>query len=193
MQGREDIFMHYIQPHWNGLYSVARRYTMTEEDASDLVQETLLRAWKRFSAGEDGEYRGAWLFTILRNVAVDWYRMNQRKLSLFPVSHAELTEIASPSLAEPLAPLPTMDEEQFRDFLDDRIVAALDALKVPFREVIVLSVAGELTYREIADVLDCPVGTVMSRMARARRMLREKLADFVKGPRHRSGEMEQKR
>ena len=69
-----------------------------------------------------------------------------------------------------------MDERQFREFLDDKIAAALSALDPPFREVIVLSVAGGLSYREIAQVLDCPVGTVMSRMARARRTLRERLA-----------------
>ena len=64
-----------------------------------------------------------------------------------------------------------MSEEQFREFLDDKIAAALDALDPPFREVIILSVAGDLTYKEVAAVLDCPVGTVMSRMARARRTL----------------------
>jgi RNA polymerase sigma-70 factor (ECF subfamily) len=73
-----------------------------------------------------------------------------------------------------------MDEARFREFLDDTIVAAFDKLPPAFREVVVLSVAGGLNYREIAEVLDRPVGTVMSGMARARRALREALADFTK-------------
>ncbi|GJQ25984.1 MAG: hypothetical protein HBSAPP02_10160 [Phycisphaerae bacterium] len=72
-----------------------------------------------------------------------------------------------------------MDESQFREFLDDRVAAALDTLEPPYREVVVLSVAGGLNYREIGDVLECPIGTVMSRMARARRALREQLADYA--------------
>lgn len=186
--------MRYIQPHWKGLYSVARQYTVSEEDAGDLVQETLLRAWKNFSLVAEKEYRRAWLLAIMRNVAVDWQRMKKRKISLVLVPHSELTEIASSSLAEPFAPLPSMSEEQFLEFLDDRIVHALNALDGPFREVITLSVVGELSYGEIAKVLGCPVGTVMSRMARARRMLRERLADLVTNPKTRTrteGEVEQ--
>jgi len=71
-----------------------------------------------------------------------------------------------------------MSEEQFREFLDATIAQALDALEAPAREIVILSVAADLSYREIAEVLDCPIGTVMSRMARARRALREHLADF---------------
>ncbi len=76
-----------------------------------------------------------------------------------------------------------MDEERFREFLDERLVAALDALEPAFREVIILSVASGLNYREIAEVIGCPVGTVMSRMARARRALRERLGDLAQSQR----------
>jgi RNA polymerase sigma-70 factor (ECF subfamily) len=72
-----------------------------------------------------------------------------------------------------------MSEAHFYEFLDDRLVAALEELDPPNREVVVLSVAGGLNYREIGEVLDCPMGTVMSRMARARRALRERLAEFA--------------
>lgn len=194
MQGPADIFMHYIQPHWKGLHVVARQYAKSEEDASDLVQETLLRAWKNFSLAGEKEYRRAWLFTIMRNVAVDWQRMTKRRIKLHLLPHSELTEVASSSLADPFCPVPAMNEESFFEFLDDSIVAALNCLEPPFREVIVLSVAGELNYREIAEVFDCPVGTVMSRMARARRMLRERLADLAGSPKKRApktGEVEQ--
>lgn len=159
---------------------MARRYAAGEEDARDLVQETMLRAWRSFSPTDDRTYSRAWLFVIMRSAATDWHRSAARRIRLVPAADAELTELAPADLSEPFAPLGSGSEEQFRELLDDRIVSALDMLDAPFREVIVLSVAGDLTYREIAEVLDCPVGTVMSRIARARRALREGLADFAK-------------
>lgn len=176
MESSGEVFLRYIRPHWQRLHFVAQRYAAREEDARDLVQETLLKAWRGFSPTQDRTYRGAWLFVILRHVAFDWQRTAGRRIKLTFVPDSELTEIAPPDPTEAFCPLPTMDESRFREFLDERIVAALDALEPVFREVIVLSVAGGLNYREIAEVLDCPVGTVMSRMARARRGLREQLA-----------------
>ena len=171
-----EEFLRYVRPQWRGLHVVARRYVAGEEDARDLVQETLLRAWKSFAPTQERTYNRAWLFVIMRSAVIDWQRTSARRVKLVPASDAELTELAPADLTEPLAPLPSMDEERFREFLDDRLVTALDSLEPTFREVVILSVAGDLTYREIAEVLDCPVGTVMSRMARARRTLRENLA-----------------
>ncbi|MEE9160637.1 MAG: sigma-70 family RNA polymerase sigma factor [Gammaproteobacteria bacterium] len=182
MESQTDIFMKYIQTHRKALHIVARQYVMSEADASDLVQETLLKAWKSFSSTEEKEYSRAWLFAIMRNVALDWQKMNKRRIKLSPVPHSELTEIAASNLNEPLCQMPVMDEERFLQFVDDHIVAALDAIDPVFREVIILSAAGGLKYNEIAQVLDCPMGTVMSRMARARRMLRERLAGSVRKP-----------
>ena len=174
-----ESFLRYVRPLQRRLGHVARQYVAREEDGRDLIQETLLRAWRGFSPDEERTYHGAWLFAIMRNVALDWQRTARRRIRLVLMSDSELTELAPADPAEPLAPLPPMDEARFREFLDDRIVAALDQLTPAFREVIVLSVVGNLTYREIAEVLDRPVGTVMSGMARARRALREKLADFA--------------
>jgi RNA polymerase sigma-70 factor (ECF subfamily) len=179
MDTSPELFLSYVQPHWRRLHVVARQYVSSESDVLDLVQETLLRAWRSFSPSEEKTYRRAWLFVIMRNIVWEWHRTAGRRVRLVVVPDAELTEVASPDLTEPLSPLPTMDEERFREFLDDRSVAALDQLEPPFREVIILSVAGELNYREIADVLGCPMGTVMSRMARARRALREQLAGYA--------------
>lgn len=179
MNDTSDIFVASVRAHWRRLHIAARRYAATEHDAHDLVQETLLRAWRSFSpTGERGITR-AWLLVIMRNVAAEWHRTAGRRISLVPVPISELTELATADPSEPFAPLPSMDEGQFRELLDDRLAAALDALEEPFREVVLLSVAGELTYREIAEVLDCPVGTVMSRMARARRALRERLSEYA--------------
>lgn len=173
-------FLRYVRPHLRPLHHAARQYAARPEDTQDLVQEVLLRAWRNFSATDDRVYRQAWLFVILRNVAAEWRRTARRRIRLVPLEDAELTEMASVDPAGPLCPLPVMSEGQFREFLDDHIAAALDALAAPFREVLVLSVAGGLSYREIADVLDCPVGTVMSRMARARKTLRERLGEAAR-------------
>ena len=192
MENQTDIFMRYIQPHWKVLHFVARQYTVSETDASDLVQETLLKAWKSFSSTEEREYRRAWLFVIMRNIVLDWQKRDKHRIKLYLVAHSELTEIAATDLNEPLCQMPVMDEERFLQFVDDRIIAALDAIDPVFREVIILSAAGGLKYIEIAKVLDCPLGTVMSRMARARKKLRECLADFVSQPKKRAGKVERK-
>ena len=176
MSESSEVFLRYVMPHWKCLQHVARRYATAGEDAHDLVQETLLRAWRGFSPTKERTYRRAWLFVIMRNVALDWQRTSRRRVGLILGSDAELTEVSSPDPSEPFADFPTMDEARFRDLLDEHVAAAFDGLEGPFREVVLLSVAGELTYREIAEVLDCPVGTVMSRMARARRSMREHLS-----------------
>lgn len=178
------MFLEFVQPQLRQMYVVARQYVNGENEANDLVQESLLRAWRSFSSAQGRAYQRAWLFAIMRNVAWEWHRTATRRVRLVPFPDSELTEVASQNPEEPFAQLRAMDETRFREFLDDRILAALEALETPFREVVVLSVAGELSYREIAEVLGCPVGTVMSRMARARRILRERLAEFAQ-PRQR--------
>jgi RNA polymerase sigma-70 factor (ECF subfamily) len=192
MENQTDIFMKYIQPHGKALHLVARQYVMSEADVSDLVQETLLKAWKSFSSTEEREYCRTWLFVIMRNVAIDWQKKNKRRIKLSLVAHSELTEIAESDLNEPFCQMPVMDEERFLQFVDDHIVSALDAIDPAFREVIILFAAGGLKYSEIAQVLDCPIGTVMSRMARARIRLRKYLADFASKPQKRAGKVERK-
>jgi len=180
MSESETMFVGYVRPQWAKLHVVAQQYVANKNEAPDLVQETLLRAWRHFSSAEQPAFPAAWLFVIMRNVALDWQASARRrlKLTLLPVS--QLTEAASFEAEDTFASLPALSEEAFREFLDERIAAAVDALDAPYREVLILSVAGDLRYREIAEVLDCPIGTVMSRMARARRALRERLADYAK-------------
>ena len=180
MSDSAELFLQYVRPHWRRLHAVAGGYLAQRDDARDLVQETLLRAWRAFAPTDDRTYARGWLFVIMRNVVIDWQRSLARKVRLVPVEWDELTEIAAADPCEPLASLPALDEERFRELLDQRLVAGLDSLEPVFREVLLLSVAGDLNYREIAEALDCPVGTVMSRMARARRALREHLADFAR-------------
>lgn len=176
-----ETFLDFVRPHWRCLHLAAGQYARQGADARDMVQEALLRAWRNYAPSDRLSYERAWLFVILRNVAAEWHRTAGRRIRLVPATDVELTDVAGVEPGGPLGGLPAMDEASFREFLDDRVVAALDALAPAFREVVILSVAGGLTYREIAEVVDCPVGTVMSRMARARRELRSRLAALAPG------------
>lgn len=179
-RGLSDRFLHLVRPRWAVLHRVARRY-VEPGDVGDVVQETLLRAWRSFDELDAGCCKPSWLFVILRSVVVDRHRAAACRVRLVPVANGELTESAPVDPTAPFPEFPAMSDERFREFLDDRVARALDALEPRFREVIVLAAAGELTYREIATVLECPVGTVMSRMARGRRELRENLAEYARG------------
>lgn len=176
----ETAFLRLVRPCRRRLHFVARHYAGSAEDARDLVQETLLRAWRAYNPGEDRSYGEGWLFVIQRRVAAEWARQGSRRVTLVPIEHEELTELVGSQLSEPLEALPSSTEDQFREFLDQNIAAAFDSLEPAYREVVLLSVAADLSYREIAEVIGCPLGTVMSRMARARRALRERLAGVAK-------------
>lgn len=176
----ETAFLRLVRPCWRRLHVVARHYVGSAEDARDLVQETLLRAWTAYNPSEDRSYREGWFFVIQRRVVADWARRTTRRVTLAPVGHEALTELVGTELSDPLEALPSLTENQFREFLDQRVAAAFDSLDPAYREVVLLSVAADLNYREIAEVLGCPLGTVMSRMARARRALRERLASVAK-------------
>lgn len=183
MTEAETAFLRLVRPCWRRLHLVGRQYARSAEDTRDLVQETLLRAWSAYNPAEDRSYREGWLFVIQRRVALEWARQAERHLRLEPLEHDELTELAGSDVSEPLEALPSLSEEQFREFLDRSVVAAFDALEPAYREVMLLSVAADLDYREIAQVLGCPLGTVMSRMARARRAMRERLAHPINATR----------
>jgi RNA polymerase sigma-70 factor, ECF subfamily len=160
-------------PHLDLLYRVARRLTGDPTRAEDLVQDTMLkafRAWDRFEAGTNA--RG-WLLTILRNTFINDYRRARRT----PVT-------VDLELAEPHRIFQTVAEsdpegEFFRRVVDERVVAAIDGLPDEFREVLVLSDVEGLPYAEIAAMLNLPLGTVKSRLFRARRQLQAELYDHA--------------
>jgi len=168
-------FTRLLRPHWDALYAMARRYVWQEADARDLLQETALKAWRFHRSHPHEDYERAWWMTIMRRIVLDWQRQASRRIRMVPTTHVELTERYATDADEPFADPGAMDERRFREMLDESIVAALDRLEPLYREVILLHVCGGMRYREIGELLDCPIGTVMSRMARARRILREQL------------------
>ena len=156
-----------VLPHMNAAYNLARWLTRNDADAQDVVQEACLRAF-RYYAGFSGENPKAWLLTILRNTCFSWLAKN-RPADLAPLDDAVSESIALADEGGPQTPERAYLVADDRGRLD-RLIAGLPA---EFREVIVLREQEELSYREISEITAVPVGTVMSRLARARLRLRE--------------------
>lgn len=156
-------------PHLDAAYNLARWLAGNDHDAADVVQEAYLRAFKYFNSFAGGNAR-AWLLSIVRNAAYDW-RSRSREI---PVGDAVALSDGSPDAFERAGgedPLSLLMRERERS----RINQAIATLPVDSREVIVLREIEGLSYREIAEILSIPMGTVMSRLARARDMLRKLL------------------
>jgi RNA polymerase sigma-70 factor, ECF subfamily len=164
---RPGNFERAVLPHMSAAYNLARWLTRNDADAEDVVQEACLRAF-RYYAGFTGESPKAWLLTILRNTCFSWLAKNR------PADLAPLDDVVSDSVALADEGGPQTPEREFLAADDrgrlDRLIAGLPA---EFREVIVLREQEELSYREISEITAVPVGTVMSRLARARARLRE--------------------
>ncbi len=146
------------------LYRTAARLTMDPTEAEDLIQETFMQAWKSFEKYEPGTNCRAWLYKILFN-KFDHHRRKKYTRAKY------ITE------AEEFVFVNAADREEVSDTITDRqILAALDKLPEHYRSVLILSDVQEFEYREIAEILEIPIGTVMSRLSRARSKMKQSLA-----------------
>lgn len=160
--------------HLDALYGLGLRLTGGEDArAQDLVQETVLRAWRSWDTYETGTNCRAWLMTILRNTFVNEFHKKKRRPT--KVAFEEVEE--RPVFARLKEEDPEVDF--FRELVDDEVVRAIEELPEEFRVVIVLSDLQGLQYKEIAEMLDLPVGTVKSRLFRGRRRLQEELYEYA--------------
>lgn len=172
----EQRFETEVMPFLNQLYSGALRLTRNPHDAEDLVQETFLKAFKSFDSFQEGTNLLAWLYRIMTNTFINSYRKDQRRPRTETM--AELTDYQlaqddsnqEARSAESLA----LDRLGTQDILD-----ALDALPDEYREAVYLADVEGLAYKEIAEILDIPSGTVMSRLHRGRAKLRKMLRECV--------------
>jgi RNA polymerase sigma-70 factor (ECF subfamily) len=162
------------------LYSAAMRMTRNQADAEDLVQETYLRGYRSFHTFQQGTNLRAWLFRILTNAYINRYRAKQRR----PLE-TDLADIEDLYLYRRLGSMETAAasmsaEEQFLDiFTDDEVKTALEELPENFRLPVLLADGEGFAYKEIAEMLDIPSGTVMSRLHRGRKAMQRALYDYA--------------
>src|SRR4249920_593132 len=154
------------------VYRVARRLVSTREEAEDLVQETYARAFRSWESFTPGTNLRAWLLRILTNLNIDRGRRAQRTPDSQPLEEGDYF------LYNRLDPTNESDEERILERLSqDHVAEALAAVPHDFRDVLVLVDIGEFSYAEAAQILDIPIGTVMSRLHRGRRILKQQLAE----------------
>lgn len=170
---RREGFEQEALVHLDALYRVALRLTANAADAEDLVQETMLRAYRSWDRYTPGTNAKGWLLTILRHLFINEYRRKSR--------HPETVDVDT---IEPFALFQEVQEEDpqgafFGKIVDDEVLRAVDQLPEAFREAVTLSDVEGLSYEEVAKVLDVPVGTVKSRLYRGRRLLQAKLYGYA--------------
>ena len=174
-----ESFEREVLPHLDSIYSMALRLARNREDANDLLQDTILRAYRFFHQFTPGTNCRAWVLTILFNNFRNGYRKSGRE-QVSP-SEAEFTErLEAASLAADQA---QSDPESlaFADVMAPELTAALDSIPEEFRTALMLVDVEELSYREVSEVLEVPVGTVKSRVSRGRSLMREALLVAVPG------------
>ncbi len=167
-------------PHLDSLYATARRLTGSESDAEDLVQETMLKAFRYFDKYEQGTNCKAWLFKIMTNAFINRYRKKQtRKEYLDDEQGRSIEERAAAPERNLLFVNFGDQEEMFTSLFSDEVKRALDNLPEDYRMVVLLADLQDFAYKEIAEIMDIPIGTVMSRLYRGRKMLQAKLARYA--------------
>lgn len=171
-------------PYMDSVYHFAYNLTGNGEDARDLLQETYLKAFRFFDSFQKGTNCKAWLFQISKNSFINRYRKQSREPD--KVRYDEIEEYYE-TLRPASADANNLEETLFNTLLDDEVTEALQLLPEAFRTVLILSDIESMTYEEIAEILDCPIGTVRSRLHRARKVLRDQLFEYAKNKGFTSG------
>jgi RNA polymerase sigma factor (sigma-70 family) len=174
---KESIFNQEFMPHINSMYNFAYRLTLDSDDSKDLLQDTYLKAFRFIDSFQQGTNAKAWLFRILKNSFINDYRKKSKEPSKVDYQEVE-TFYNSEDVDRQITP--DLRVEALQDMIGDEISTALNALDVDFRTVIILCDLEGFKYEEMAKILDIPIGTVRSRLHRARNLLKEKLSQYAK-------------
>ncbi len=172
------IFQQEFFPHMDAMYNFALKLTNDEDEAQDLVQDTCMKAYRFIHSFEPGTYAKAWLFRILKNNFINDYRKKSRGPAKVEFEWVEQS-ITGDEESEP-AFQADLQAETVNEMLGDEITAAIQALPVDFRMIIILCDLEEFSYEEMARILNIPIGTVRSRLHRARALLKDSLATYAK-------------
>lgn len=176
VQKQED-FEEEIIPHLDAMYNFALRLTSDPNDAEDLVQDTIVKAFRFFSSYEKGTNAKAWLFRILKNSYINNYRKKSKQPS--QVDYDEVSSFYETIRAD-RTDTSDLEDRMFRELIDDDISNALEELPEDFRTVVLLCDVEDFTYEEIANMLDVPIGTIRSRLHRGRNLLKAQLMEYAK-------------
>lgn len=176
-QARRQEFEDQALVHLDRIFHLALRLSRNRAEAEDLAQETFLRAFKYFDQFDPGTNCRAWLFAILRNAFVNRVKRQAREIPGLEEGELERMEL---EMAEWLSSIDSPEEVLLKRVMGADLVAALDRLPLIFREAVVLADLEECSYKEIARICGVPIGTVMSRLSRGRRLLRRSLGMLMR-------------
>jgi RNA polymerase sigma-70 factor (ECF subfamily) len=175
----QATFADQAMEHMPSLYAAAMRMTRNRADAEDLVQETYLKAYRAFGGFQEGTNLRAWLYRILTNTFINIYRAKKRR-----PDESNLDDVEDLYLYRRLGALEaaqagrSAEDEVLDSFTETEVKSALEALPEQFRMAVLLADVEGFQYKEIAEILDIPIGTVMSRLHRGRRALQKSLFEF---------------
>jgi RNA polymerase sigma-70 factor (ECF subfamily) len=174
---RDGEFQQEAVPHMDALYNYALRMTGDPNDADDLLQDTYLKAYRFWDKYEKGTNVRAWLFRIMKNSYINLYRKSSKEPDT--VDYDDIQNFYQTIRDQSTDPN-DLQEKLFGTLLEDDVARALDSLPEDFRTVIILCDIEGFTYEEIAEFVECPVGTVRSRLHRGRKLLRDQLFEYAK-------------
>ncbi|UXX79991.1 sigma-70 family RNA polymerase sigma factor [Reichenbachiella carrageenanivorans] len=175
-QAKDKIFNEEFMPHIRAMYNFAHRLTYDEDDAKDLVQDTFMKSYRFINSFQQGTNAKAWLFRIMKNSFINDFRKKSKQ-----PTKVDYQEVEGYYNSEGTQKAVTTDLriDTVKNLIGDEITNALAALDIDFRTVIILCDLEGFTYEEMAKILDIPIGTVRSRLHRARNLLKEKLQSYA--------------
>jgi RNA polymerase sigma-70 factor, ECF subfamily len=178
--GLRELFEDQALQYMDQLYAAALRMTRNPADAGDLVQETYVKAYAAFQSFEQGTNLKAWLYRILTNTYINIYRKNQREPYQGAIDDLEDWQLGGAESLTQGRTARSAEAEAIDHLPDSDVKAALQSIPEDFRLAVYLADVEGFSYQEIADIMKTPVGTVMSRLHRGRRLLRDLLADYAR-------------
>ncbi|MCB9283144.1 MAG: sigma-70 family RNA polymerase sigma factor [Lewinellaceae bacterium] len=173
---KDRIFQEEFLPQIDALYNFAFHLTYDEEDSNDLVQDTYLKAFRFIESYKEGTNAKAWLFKILKNAFINEYRKKTKQPT--KVDYEDIIAYQDEDDSS-YSNYNDLRIEMFQNMMGDEVTTAINSLPVDFRTVILLCDIEGFTYEEIAKIIDIPIGTVRSRLHRARNMLKETLREYA--------------
>lgn len=174
---KQHDFSEEILPQLDALYNFGLRLTADPNDAEDLVQDTIVKAYRFFSSYEKGTNAKAWLFRILKNSYINNYRKESKR-----PQEVDFDEVSTfyETIRDERVDTSDLERKMFRELIDDDLAKALDDIPEDFRTVVLLCDVEDFTYEEISNMLDVPIGTIRSRLHRGRNLLKAQLMDYAK-------------